>query len=149
MSTTFKFKSQQQEYTVDPGDQFMDNGACIQFIPIEIMKVPMKNYRRVNPIVSNSEWARIRKEYGTKFLIRDEPGRSILAIPRYYTYDPDHKIRDARTVYEAWNANVQGFMNQGSFATALFNTYRLASSNNKEILGKAYPEYFVEKKVRE
>lgn len=46
------------------------------------------------------------------------------------------------TFFEKWQNNEQGFTNLGSFATLLMQTYQAASSNNKQILDTAFPEYF-------
>jgi hypothetical protein len=54
------------------------------------------------------------------------------------------KIAD-RSLYERWNDNEIG--NFGSFQTLIFEAYRQADSNNRNILEVAYPHWFISPKL--
>ena len=52
-----------------------------------------------------------------------------------------------KTFYEAWNDNMPGFTNNGSFTTTLLKAYRLADDGNMKKLQGAFPDYFVDRIV--
>jgi hypothetical protein len=51
------------------------------------------------------------------------------------------------TMFQAWKKGLDGHLGHGSFLTNLFLAYRVAGEENIRILDKAYPQFFVEKKV--
>lgn len=49
-----------------------------------------------------------------------------------------------KTLYDKWNAGESGFTNFGSFQTTILQAYRIADSDNRELLQKAFPFWFCE-----
>lgn len=59
---TLTFKVRRKEYTVDLNDSFMDNGACIQFVPKDNNKLPFRKWHRESVVLPNKVWKTLLAE---------------------------------------------------------------------------------------